>query len=154
MTFPVPAFGYFEYPAVALRNHLVTRVPDTYTIVTRIPPSGTGQPRPVKLIVIFGVPGGRMISPILSWRRLIIWCYDTSEIEAAQTAEYVRGYAYEAMYTYGTGIREVRFPGEAYKESDPDDPAKPDRFTQTCDILLRAQTGYTPVGLVNPPPAP
>jgi hypothetical protein len=137
MTFPLPLFGVFEYAATVARSYLLTRVPDTYTIETLIP----SAPRPAKLIVVRSIPGGRMINPILSYRRLLVWTYDVTEYAAVQNGEYVLGYLYESMYVKGSGIRETKLFGDApYYYPDPDDPAKTPRSQFTVDVLLRAQT--------------
>jgi hypothetical protein len=136
MTFPLPDFGVFPYAATVARNYLLTRVPAPYVVTTLVP----SAPRPPKLIVIRSATTGGQESPILGRRRLIIWCYDLTEFLAVTTAEYCRGYLYEAMYVQGSGIRETRVVGEPVYFPDPDDPAKTDRAQLTVDVLLRAIT--------------
>lgn len=140
MSFPVPAFGYYQYAAVVVRNYLMTRVPSPYVVVTLVP----SAPRPPKLIAVRTVPTSGGMNPVLSKRRGVIWCYDTDEIQACDTAEMVRGYLYEAMYTKGSGIRNTVIVGEPCFFPDPDDPAKTPRAQLTVDILLRA--GFRPPG--------
>lgn len=148
MTFPLPAFGVYPYAAMLARNYLLNRVPNTYTITTLIPSS----PRPAKLIVVRTVPGGRTLNQILSYRRLVVWVYDTTEFAAVQNAEYVLGYLFEAMYQKGSGIRETKLSGASpYYNPDPDDPAKTPRGEFTVDVLLRANTSGT-IGNLTPPP--
>jgi hypothetical protein len=147
MTFPLPAFGVFPYAAMLARNYLMGRVPNTYTITTLIP----SAPRPAKLVVVRAVPGGRTLNQILSYRRLLVWVYDTTEYDAVQNAEYVLGYLFEAMYQKGSGIRETKLSGASpYYNPDPDDPAKTPRGEFTVDVLLRANTQGT-IGNLTPP---
>jgi hypothetical protein len=134
MSFPVPLFGFFDYGAVVARDYLTTRVPAPYIVNTLVP-----NPRVAQFITVRSVPTGGSMNPVLSKRRLIIWCYDNTEVQAVQTAEYVRGYLYEAMYELGSGIRGMTVVGEPCFFPDPDDPNKTPRAQLTVDILLRAR---------------
>ena len=139
MTFPQPEFGYFPYAATLARDYLLTRVPSNYAVTTLVP-----NPRPAKLIAVRTAntsdPAAR--NPVLSKRRLIIWCYDTDEVSACTAAEMVRGYLFESMYKPGSGIRGITVIGEPMYYPDPDDPAKTPRAQLTVDVLLRAR--FTP----------
>lgn len=132
--FEVPMFGVYGYAAEVARDYLLTRMPVDYAVTTLVPSS-----RPPKLVAVRTVPTSGQMSPVLSKRRLIIWCYDLTEPIACDTAEMVRGYMYEAMFKRGSGIRETRIVGEPAYLPDPDDPAKTPRAQLTVDVLLRAR---------------
>jgi hypothetical protein len=136
VTFPLPEFGFYAYAAVVVRDYLITRVPAPYVVATLVP-----NPRPAKLIAVRSVTvsGNSMENPVLARRRNIIWCYDLTETMAVQTAEYVRGYLFEAMFQRGSGIRDLRVVGEPCYFPDPDDPAKTPRAQLTVDTTLRAK---------------
>lgn len=132
--FEVPVFGAYRYAAVVARDYLLTRVPVDYAVTTLIP-----SPRLAKVVVVRTAPTSGQMNPVLSKRRLIIWCYDLTEVLACDTAELVRGYMFEAMFKLGSGIRETRIVGEPAYLPDPDDPAKTPRAQLTVDVLLRAR---------------
>jgi hypothetical protein len=134
--FTLPEFGVYRYAAEVARDYLLTRVPVSYAVTTLVP-----DPRPVKLVVVRTAITSGFMNPVLSKRRLIIWCYDIDEVAACDTAEMVRGYMYEAMFKRGSGIRDTNVIGEPTYMPDPDDPAQTARAQLTVDILLRA--GFT-----------
>ena len=134
--FLAPLFGRYKNAQVVARDFLLTRMPAQYAISTLIL-----NPRPPRAVVIRSATVGGTLHPVLSNRRLIIWCYDVNEVAAVDTGELVRGYLFEAMFTPGSGIRETRVIGEPFYFPDPDDPSKTPRAQLTVDVLLRAYQG-------------
>lgn len=92
--------------------------------------------RPVRLVNLTVVPAGSSDKPeFLSWRRVIVHCWDASEAEAGTLAETVRSVLLNSRYEQ-IGIRKVVIVGEPGKFNDPDDDSP--RFQLTADFMLRA----------------
>lgn len=131
----IPDTGFFLYGALVLKQYLETRVTPDFSIATNVP-----NPKPARFILIQGAkPGSRVQNLALSVRRNIIQCFDTTEARACRTAEIVRGYVVDGMFTRGSGYRDVVVIGEPAFFSDPTDPANTPRAQLTVDILLRAR---------------
>lgn len=134
----IPDTGFYTYGSLVLKRYLDTRVTSAWTIATNVP-----NPRPARFILIQGAkPGhGRTDNSaiVLSNRRNIIQLYDTSEARVCRSAEIVRGYLVDGMYTRGSGYRGLVVIGEPAFFPDPDDPANTPRAQLTVDITLRAR---------------
>lgn len=92
--------------------------------------------RPERLVTLTVVPAGSSDKPdYLSWRRVIVHCWDVDEPSAAGLAESVRALLLAARYEK-IGIRKVVIVGEPGKFNDPDDDAP--RFQLTADFMLRS----------------
>lgn len=139
--FEIPTTGFFTYGTLVLKRYLSTRVPQGYVVTTNVP-----NPRPGRFILVQGsVPGARRndnSAIVLSNRRNIIQCFDTSEARVNRVAEIVRGYLVDGKYTRRSGYRDIVFIGEPAFFPDPTDPANTPRAQLTVDITLRAR--YTP----------
>lgn len=133
MTDYAPSTGYFEFGTLVAVRYLSQRVPPNVVVASRVP-----DPRPSRLVVVTGVPAGGMTNPVLSRRRVIISCYDTSEVQACRMAEMVRGYLFDGMQSRGSGFRDVKVIGEPAYYPDPTDPSSP-RAQLTVDFVVRKQ---------------
>lgn len=122
----------FPYAPKVVRDYLAAQ--------TGIRVSGdvpTNRPNP--LITVSSVPIGPELEGvkqrILSKRRLIIQCWNTSEVTAGELAEQVRDLLFQAPYQH-IGIRRVNIVGEPAKWNEPVTGSP--RFQLTVDVLLRA----------------
>lgn len=140
-TFPFP------YTTKVIRDYLAGALPsDGMRVATETPASLGGATPPwgsapntySSLVTITSVPVRGIRNLVLSTRRHTIYCWNSSELEAATLAETVRQLMVDARYA-GVGIRDCDFIGEPARLDDPDHPSIP-RFQMTCDVLARALT--------------
>lgn len=122
----------FPYAPKVIRDYLATK--------TGIRVSGdVPANRPAQLITVTSVQIGAELEGvkqrILSKRRLIIQCWDTSEVAAGELAEQVRDLLLQAPYEH-IGVRRVEIVGEPAKRNEPETGSP--RFQLTIDALIRA----------------
>lgn len=131
--FDVPDTGYFEYGTLVAIRYLRGRLPSEVVVASQVP-----SPRPSRLVVVKGAPASGSMSMVLSKRRLIIDCYDTSEAGACRMAEMVRGYIIDGIRRQDSGFRDADILGEPAYYPNPIDPLTP-RAQVSVDILLRSR---------------
>ncbi len=122
----------FPYAPLVVRDYLAAK--------TGIRVSGdVPTSRPARLITITSAPVGPELEGVkqrvLSKRRLIIQCWDTSEESAGELAEQVRDLLLQSPYEH-IGIRRVEINGEPAKRNEPETGSP--RFQLTVDVLLRS----------------
>ena len=88
--------------------------------------------------MVKGAPTGGSMSLVYAQRRLIIDCYDTTEVLACRMAEMVRGYFIDGIRRQDSGFRDAAILGEPAFFPNPIDPLTP-RAQLSVDILLRSR---------------
>ena len=129
----------FEYVPLVVRNYLSDELgtewsteDGTHRVATEVP-----NPRPANLITITTAPVYGPQNLVLSTRRLIIQCWNSSELVAGRLAEDVRGILFAANRRHVPWIRSVEIVGEPARFDDPD--SNTPRFQLTADVLVRAK---------------
>ncbi len=122
----------FPYHVQVVRDYLLPRV--GVRVATDVPAT-----RPQRLITLESIPGGggygRVKDRVLSRRRLLVYAWGTSETDAYELSEQVRGLLIE-LPGKGLGVRSVHIEGEPSRRDDPDSGHR--RFVLTATLVMRA----------------